>query len=335
MLPVRSRPKDQSNDEEEEEDDENIANTKCTVSKPQMKVAATNQKQSDSKQSNGFRLQIATKQCAPSNIDKNALDGMIFCFYPVDILQRKRKNKYIHIRCTPFDYHYLAAYTSYSPSQESMSSLLQHDDTNYIYYLPLGSTPSRTVIKTPSFLWPNQYTMLMWIRWGTLHTLTTFDSASYTPIVVDGNYIGCPGVGASGYSWGLTKHKVTKGEWRCIIALAQNKKTEFRVGDLHSIPKQVGTVNCNIAGQRTHQLGNSGQGPGDLGCVMVFDRILSDEEMQKVYEESIMEMEGVCWTKEQAHQVREVLMQFVNGIEGIAKVVMGIVLGQFMEKYAL
>ena len=317
MLNVRVRPKDQSSDEDDEElEHEDIQQT------------------------------IATKQCSPRHVNGQKREGLMFCFYAIDMLDGMDDATYVHLRCTPFDTHNLS-------TSQRVKCLLQNDESNHIHYLPLG-TSGGAVIKTPAFQWPEQYTMLLWIRCARNYLLTTFDSSYYAPVLIYNRRLAC---GSSG-QMASTQHKVAVGEWQCIIALGTaNHQTEFRVGDLkvkwlcfslmclsmflnkfqyiQCSPQSVGTVNANIAGATTHQLGNRGQGPGDVGCAMVFDRILSDDEIDALYEESQVEMEGACWTKEEAHRVHEILLQFLEGIEGIAKVMMGIVLGRFMAKYAL
>ena len=55
-----------------------------------------------------------------------------------------------------------------------------------------------------------------------------------------------------------------------------------------------------------------------MGCVMVLDGSRSEEEMERMYHESRMEMQGACWTKEEAQRVKRELMQYAEGIDGIA-----------------
>ena len=143
--------------------------------------------------------------------------------------------------------------------------------------------------------------MLIWIRWSGIHgLLTTFDSDSNSPIFISQCRLGCAGKSKSGNSkWDVLRYKVAEDEWQCVIAEGGGSQTVFRVGDLQTVPTLKGVVSCDVAGQITHRLGNRGQGPGDVGCVMVFDRALSDQEIEEIYKESKAVMKG---TQSMQHQ---------------------------------
>ena len=268
--------------------------------------------------------------------DTKAVDSndMIFCFYPVDTLLGPQSVTSIYLRSTPFDTHHLSPYI---PTPRTMSAFLEHDESNQIYYLPLGTSPHSLSLRTPDWKWPDRYTMLIWIRWSGIHgLLTTFDSDSNSPIFISQCRLGCAGKSKSGNSkWDVLRYKVAEDKWQCVIAEGGGSQTVFRVGDLQTVPTLKGVVKCDVTGQITHRLGNKGQGPGDVGCVMVFDRTLSDQEIEEMYEESKFVMKGPCWSKTDARNVKSVILPFVEGIDGIAKIVMDMLLGDFAKKYTL
>ena len=189
---------------------------------------------------------------------------MIFCFYPVDILLGPDDARSVHLRSTPFDSHYLAPSISTKSAQstQSMSSFLEHDASNHIYFLSLGTLPSLLSIPTPSWKWPARYTVLLWIRWPrTNGIVTTFDSDAYSPIFVNGGRLGCAGQNASGSTtWDVLRYKVVPDEWQCVIAEGGGHSTVFRVGDLRTVPTVKGVVSCDVAGRMTRRLGNGQYG---------------------------------------------------------------------------
>lgn len=321
MLQIRTRPKDQSSDEEDDIEFIDLIEND------------TNHK--DDSQSKDVTPITIHKQ----DINPHSNDSMIFCFYPVDVLHNQHDTESVAVRASPFDSDSLSLVRSDNPMTPT-SFIVQHDESNHIYYLPFGVPPCFLEIATPNWKWPDRYTIMLWVRWKEGRSiLSTFDSHYHTPIYIEYSRLGCSGKNALGVTVRkVSSCKVLYGKWQCVIAQGGNHETTFFVGDLQTVPECIGFVECDVVGQQTERFGTAswgGQGPGDVGCAMVFDRMLSDNEIEELYEDSKVEMEGACWTKEEAESVKEVLMAFVDGINEIANIVMDIVLGPFMKKYAI
>ena len=141
----------------------------------------------------------------------------------------------------------------------------------------------------------------MWIRWkkdGS--SITTIDSANYAPIYGYGNKIG---VHYNGKSYLIDNYVITLKKWQCVIVYGGDNCSRFYIGDLMTEPSFVGIVNKDISGQETYRIGNLSQGPGDVGCIIVYNQHESMDALIELYYESIWLM-GNNWNKKQIESVK-------------------------------
>ena len=255
---------------------------------------------------------------AESNHDKDMSKerDQVFCLYPVD--SSRSESTTLHLQHSPFSW--------VSTSTKNVSSIIRHDKENNIYYFPIGIKPHNWFINTSRWKWPKKYTILMWIRWkDDGFTITTFDSESYAPIYSYGKRLGCYKAGGC-Y---IPNYKINVKEWQCVIMYGGDKCSQFYVGDLLAKPKLIGSANNDISRHETYQIGNSSQGPGDVGCIIVYDYHKSMDEMMDLYDESILLM-GNGWTKKEIKMIDEILMNYLK-IGGITKMVFEFILGRLIN----
>ena len=263
-----------------------------------------------------------------SKIEKDYDDyeeDQLFCLYPADAMASNSiDDTKLYLRKSPFtgDVH---------PNKPfNKNNLIRHDKENNIYYLPLGIAPDKLAFTTSQWKWPEKYTIFMWVKWKANGTIATFDSSSYTPIYGYGGRLGV--AGRSGWKT-MDDYKCVKNKWQCVIVYGGDRMSRFYIGDLFTEPKSVGQVTCDISGERTCRIGNSRQGPGDVGCIYVFDKHKSMECLMELYHESMLMM-GNYWSKEDFELIRNMLVGYME-IHGIVKIVFGFILGRLVDQFAL
>eukprot|EP01084_Bolivina_argentea_P030461 56444_1 len=213
--------------------------------------------------------------------------NQILCWYPSDTATRivPEGSKELYLRKSPF--------TSPPKHSHRMKTLLKLDEQKNIYYFPLGQPDSRLQFTTSHWVWPTKYSIFMWVKWKASGTITSFDSSSYTPIYGDGTSkkLGC----ASGFSWKLLDdYELVHDKWQCVVVLGGNNCSRFHIGDLENEPTFTGSVGCDIGGRTTYRIGNAYQGPGDVGCIVVFDIHKSMKSLIELYYQSMLLM-GNFW----------------------------------------
>merc|ERR1712083_124904 len=79
------------------------------------------------------------------------------------------------------------------------------------------------------------------------------------------------------------KSKLKKNEWQFIAVCAGGNSSSFYEGDLNKKPLFLETVKNDICGATTHRIGNSGQGPGKVAMIKVFNYKLNVETIENEY----------------------------------------------------
>eukprot|EP01084_Bolivina_argentea_P172100 298123_1 len=276
----------------------------------------------DKKESNSMiknEQQIETNQQEVTIIHEKH-PNEILCLYAADAYTSKTvgESTALYLRTSPYD----SAPTHNKSDHYKMEKLLKFDEKNNIYYFPIGVSEFGLQFSTSKLYWPRQYTILMWVKWKRRGMITTFDSHSYTPIYGSCGKLGC----ASGFSrQTISDYKMVYDKWQCVIVFGGDNKSRFYIGDLLNEPTSVGEVAVDIGGHLTWRIGNSRQGPGDVGSIIVFDNHKSMESMIQLYYESILIM-GNYWNKIESKLIKEMLMEYIH-IHGIVSIIFRLIFG--------
>eukprot|EP01083_Nonionella_stella_P047320 126636_1 len=263
-----------------------------------------------------------------SNKEQKDYDpNQIFCWYPSDAATSivPEGSKELYLRNSPFS-------SLPKHALHPMKKLLKFDEEHNIYYFALGQAPLRLQFSTSHWVWPTKYSIFMWVKWKKAGTITTFDSSSYTPIYGNGTYkkLGC----ASGNAWKtMDDYELVHDKWQCVVVFGGNNCSRFHIGDVENEPTFVGSVGCDIAGRTTYRMGNGSQGPGDVGCIIVFDEHKSMKRLIQLYYQSMIVM-GNCWNETEAQEIKQMLMQCIE-IEGIVLMVFDLILGRLLHQFEL
>lgn len=245
----------------------------------------------------------------------------IFCFYSSDVLINKdevicKEN----VRKSP---------SEISLSNRALFSKVIHcqtisiDNEKKFCYLPLGYskgyTRSQYYIKV-NIKWPNEYTLITWIRFQSKGSLfTTFDSDYNAPIFAESNELGVHTIEGSARI-PSNKFKFEVGRWYFITVFGSKNKSIFYIGNTKNEPKKIYELDKSICGQETWRIGNDdGQGPGDFGCGIILNYHLNDlNDVKKYYWETKNEMEK-RWNNDEIQKVKGFLMKYglIKGIVGI------------------
>mmetsp|Transcript_55027 Transcript_55027/g.87829 ORF Transcript_55027/g.87829 Transcript_55027/m.87829 type:complete len:274 (-) Transcript_55027:310-1131(-) len=249
----------------------------------------------------------------------------VLCLYASDsVVSDNELAKALYLRHSPFS----SDVTHNKGNQVTMKQLLRHDETDNVYYFPVGVPPERLAFNTSHWEWPQRYTVIMWLRWKRNSScITTFDSSSNTPIYGTYGQLGC----ASSSQWlTLDNYRMTYDSWQFVAVFGGDGKSTFYVGDLSKEPENIGSVQCCISGKTTYRIGNGSQGPGDIACIYVFDRHVAMEELTEIYKDSIITM-GEHWSKHEVELIRQMLAKHLE-IDDIVRVVFELILGGLLDR---
>eukprot|EP01084_Bolivina_argentea_P172101 298126_1 len=294
-------------------------NNKNDINEIMSEIDTQNEKKSNTKITNDHKIKSKKKK-----IDQAK---EILCLYPSDTYTNKSASdsSKLYLRTSPY-----TSAPTHNKYSRKMNQFLKHDIKNNIYYFPIGVSGSKLQFKTSNFTWPKKYTILMWVRWKQGGTITTFDSDSYTPIYGSNKRLGC----AAGFSWKtVDNYKMIYSKWQCVVVFGGDNMSRFYIGDLLNEPESIGHVACDIGGHQTWRIGNSYQGPGDVGCIIVFDNHKSMQSLIQLYHESILIM-GNYWNQTEVEMIKKMLMQYIQ-IDGIVLIIFQLILGRLIGQFSL
>eukprot|EP01084_Bolivina_argentea_P070236 127703_1 len=252
----------------------------------------------------------------------------------------------VPLRISPFNNHPVVP-IKFNEKYKYLYKEVKFDNTtnnaNGIYYYNIGTWERDNFndilyFNTPLFTWPNQYTLILWIKWSSLMNFhITFDSHhefindAYAPLTMSTYGFGVSSPISNGGWEQLYKHinkdtelpGVVMDKWQFVVGIGginddtkQNIKhcTSFYVGDLDNGPANIGFVESDICGLKTNRIGNGKkhkQGPGPIACILVFNYHLDSKQLENIYWETKNEI-GMNWNDEQVIMVRQNLLKYLN-----------------------
>ena len=80
------------------------------------------------------------------------------------------------------------------------------------------------------------------------------------------------------------------------------------------------TLKTCIPNCKTLRIGNKDQGPGDIGCAIVYNYLINKNDIKKYYYETLNEITPQ-WNDNEINAIKNALLSYV-GISGIVKVMM-------------
>ena len=195
--------------------------------------------------------------------------------------------------------------------------IIQFDEDEGIYYIDLGTSPENAHVGTGFWVWPESYTILMWVKWeiSNLSQLTIFHQIGTAPIVV--HVMRNKFCVYDSHVRTMCDKATPSKEWQFVAVRAGNNCSSFFIGDLNRKPKFIEKIDADIGGGETFRIGNEELGPGKVAMMKVFNYELDLEALESEYYCSKYEI-SLQWSKEEMNGIKQILMEFVL-VKGIVE----------------
>ena len=131
----------------------------------------------------------------------------------------------------------------------------------------------------------------------------------------------------------IDNYSLVYDKWQCVITFGGDNKSIFYVGDLDTEPQYIGSVDCDICGQVTYRIGNQYEGPGDIGCMIVFDKHKSMQTLIQLYYHSILSM-AKHWNQNELNLIEQILMQHLK-VDGLIVLVFQFIFSTLLSHFNL